>query len=345
MLEMPPGLAAVVAARLKTSTQAKAEIASILQPIETDLEAVTARIMEQLEHPVAKMVLYLITAGGKRLRPSLVLLSGFSGLRTQRRGALIDLAAAMELIHTATLIHDDIIDESATRRTQPTFHTRFGTERAVLMGDYLYSIAFTVLAGIKEPYLTSHVADVCQQLSRGELLEVESRYNLQLTEEEYLAIIRDKTASLIAACCHLGAWLSGAPSQVVEWMSEYGWNLGLAFQVTDDCLDLTGTPRMLGKAVQADLEKGALSLPILRLYQRIDRAQRAALFGPLTRRRIDRRAVAAIAKAAVASGAVEDARRTAASFAQQAVDAAEAVGNGAADALARLARYAVSRRT
>ena len=190
------------------------DLKEILEPLQDDLEQVTDRLMAALEHPVARMAAYLITAGGKRLRPALVLLAGRSGAYRRHRQALIQLAAAVELVHTATLIHDDIIDDADTRRTQPTFHTRFGTERAVLMGDYLYAAAFSILARLHQPSVTAYMAESCQQLSRGEILEVEHRYHVGLTEADYLEIVRDKTASLIAACCHVGASLAGMASSV-----------------------------------------------------------------------------------------------------------------------------------
>ena len=152
-----------------------------LAPVQAELQAVTDRMLEQLDEPVARKVVYLVTAGGKRLRPALVLLTGLSG-GTDNRDALIDAATAVELIHTATLIHDDIIDQSPKRRSQPSFHQRWGTERAVLMGDYLYATAFTLLARLSEPRVMRALADVCQQLSRGELREVEARYQQDLTE-------------------------------------------------------------------------------------------------------------------------------------------------------------------
>jgi len=122
------------------------DLKQILRPVDRDLSLVTEKIMSSLKDPVARTVMYLIAAGGKRLRPALILLAGHSGRYQQRHQGLVTLSAAMELIHTATLIHDDIIDRSGMRRRQPTFHTRFGTERAVLMGDYLYATAFKLLA-------------------------------------------------------------------------------------------------------------------------------------------------------------------------------------------------------
>ena len=317
---------------------------TILQPLDADLDRVTQRVLACLQHPVARMAVYLITAGGKRLRPVLVLLAGRSGHFKERQQALIDLAAATELIHTATLIHDDIIDGSMLRRQQPTFHTRFGTERAVLMGDYLYATAFSLLAGLEQSYVTHFMAEVCQQMSRGEFLEVDSRYNVNLTEAEYLQIVRDKTASLIAACCHLGASVAGAAPDTVKRLTDFGWNFGMAFQIMDDCLDLIGDQRTVGKTLRSDLEKGSLSLPVIYLAKSLSEHERKALFAPLQKRALDSGALNRIAKATRQSGAITEALQAAEGFVHQATEAVS-VRDGIVlrGTYQRLARYAIER--
>ena len=253
----------------------------ILRPIEPDLAQVTKRLLAYLRNPIARRAVYMITAGGKRLRPALVLLAGRSGDYAARRVALIELGVAVELIHTATLIHDDIIDGASLRRQQPTFHERFGTERAVLMGDYLYSLAFAILSKLGDPHVNADMAEVCRQLSRGELAEVENRYNIETTRAQYLQIIKDKTASLIAACCSLGASVAGAKPQTARRLGEFGWKFGLAFQIMDDCLDLIGQERLMGKTLRSDLDKGSLSLPVIYLAKSLPTRRRAELFAPL----------------------------------------------------------------
>ncbi len=316
-----------------------------LAPIQQALEDVTQRILTELNDPVARMVVYLITAGGKRLRPALVLLTGLSG-PSPHRPALIDAAAAIELIHTATLIHDDIIDQSPLRRSQPTFHARWGVERAVLMGDYLYATAFTMLARLEQPEVTRIMADVCRELSRGELREVEARYRLDLTEAEYLDIIRDKTASLIGGCCRCGALLGGVPEPLVERFTTFGVNFGLAFQVIDDCLDLVGDQARLGKSIHADLDKGALSLPVIYLARELSEDQCRRLFAPLRTQATDPKFLARVAKAAQAHGAVARAQERAQVFIREACAAIAPVPlDGLAKAYQQLAEYAVSRRS
>ena len=316
-----------------------------LEPVTDDLQRVAARILSALTDPIARKVVYLITAGGKRLRPALVLLVGSSG-PAPHRDALIETATAVELIHTATLIHDDIIDQSPLRRSQPAFHHRWGTERAVLMGDYLYATAFTLLARLERADVMRVMADVCQQLSRGELREVEARYRLDLTEEEYVEIIRDKTASLIGGCCQSGALLSGCGSALVTRFAEFGIHFGLAFQIIDDCLDLTGDQRQLGKSTLADLDKGALSLPIIYLTQALPVRERDRLFAPLRARAIDPAFLARVATEAQASGAITKAQERARVMIQTALAALRQTPmNGLTEAYQQLAEYAISRRS
>ena len=318
----------------------------ILHPVDDGLDRVTERLLARLQHPVARQVVYLITAGGKRLRPALVLLAGRSGpKRKPRQKALVELAAAVELIHTATLIHDDIIDGSILRRKQPTFHHRFGTERAVLMGDYLYATAFAAMAELDDSHVISYVAEVCQQMSRGEFLEVESRFNVQTTEAQYLQIVRDKTASLIAASCYLGAYVAGAKPQTLERLTQFGWNFGMAFQIMDDCLDLIGQERLVGKTLRSDLDKGSLSLPVIYLAGELPKATRERWFAPLRRRQALAPGVLSnVANAARESGAIDHALQTADRFLRQATQAvAERDGIVLAGTYRQLAQYAVER--
>jgi octaprenyl-diphosphate synthase len=316
-----------------------------LDPVRRDLEAVTERVLSQLADPIACMVVYLVTAGGKRLRPALVLLAGQSGPAPDR-SSLVETATAIELIHTATLIHDDIIDQSTLRRQQPTFHHRWGTERAVLMGDYLYATAFTLLARVPHGAVMQIMADVCQRLSRGELLEVEARFRLDLTEAEYLEIIREKTASLFGGCCRSGAVLGGFSAEQAERLGTFGELFGLAFQIVDDCLDLIGDQRQLGKSIHADLDKGALSLPMIYLAQQLSPQERRRLFAPLRTQANDPKFLARVAKAASESGAITKAQQRARAFVRSAQGAiAGAALNGLDETYHQLAEYAASRRS
>ncbi len=321
------------------------DLKEILEPIQADLDQVKERLTESLQTPVAKKAVYLIAAGGKQLRPALVLLSGRSGDYARTRESLMDLAVAAELIHTATLIHDDIIDQASVRRQQPTFHQRFGTERAVLMGDYLYSVAFARLARLRDPAVMEEMARVCEQLSVGEFQEVDSRFNIDLTEPQYLEIIRDKTASLIAICCRLGAHVAGATPAVVEQLGTFGLNFGLAFQIMDDCLDLMGDEEIVGKTLRSDLDKGSLSLPVIYLAQTLTEPQRRALFAPLAHQQPDQEFLTRVAALARESGAIPKALERARAFLQSATDAlTDPQGQpGCFETYLQLAHYALER--
>ncbi len=323
-----------------------------IAPIAEFLGDVDAYIAKNLEDPLAQRVVYLISAGGKRLRPALVLLSGSTGPNPNREG-LIAAAAALELIHTATLIHDDIIDVSELRRQQPTFHTLWGTERAVLTGDYLYATAFRMLADIQDTVVTQWVSQVCQRLSLGELREVEARCRLDLSEKEYFGIIRDKTASLIEACCRIGARLGGYEPSAVEAFGTFGDCFGLAFQIADDCLDLSGDTAELGKSILADLDKGILSLPILYLLEKIGDREKQELFASLEElqdgkpaaRILDEAVIRQVAVRAVEEGALSRAQQKAASLAQQAHEALATVASkDQLDRYRQLATYVIARR-
>jgi octaprenyl-diphosphate synthase len=315
-----------------------------LAPVNAGLDAVSNKILSELADPVARTVVYLIAAGGKRLRPALVLLAGASGPAPNAE-ALVELATAVELIHTATLIHDDIIDRSPLRRAQPTFHARWGTERAVLMGDYLHATAFTLVARLDSVVMQA-IADVCRQLCRGELREVEARFRLDLTEEEYLEIIGDKTASLIAGSCRCGAILSGCDASSVDSLAAFGITFGLAFQIIDDCLDLAGDAQQLGKSILTDLDKGCLSLPVIYLAEELRDRERARLFAPLRRGAADPAFLARVATAARRTGALDRARARAASILQDGLAAlSRSRLNGTRMLFQNLADYALSRQS
>ncbi len=334
-----------IAARARRASEAGTALDRALRPLKRDLTAVRQRMLAQLEDPVVRKVVYLVTAGGKRLRPALVFLAAQAGASPDR-AALIDTATAVELIHTATLIHDDIIDQSPLRRAQPTFHMRWGTERAVLMGDYLYATAFTLLARAGSTEVLRVMSDVCRQLCRGELREVEARYRLDLTEAEYFDIIRDKTASLISGCCRSGALLGGCAPEAVERLTQFGINFGLAFQIIDDCLDLTGDQRQLGKSILTDLDKGCLSLPIIYLTRRLRPRERGRLFAPLRTHATDPAFLARVARAAQETGAVDQARERAGALMTEAQELVDGLAlDGWQEAYQQLTAYAVLRRS
>ncbi|MGZ4120651.1 MAG: polyprenyl synthetase family protein [Actinomycetota bacterium] len=237
---------------------------SILElDIRADLERVESMLHEVVRSDqamVQEAAAYLIDAGGKRFRPMLTLLAGHAGDPTDPR--LVACGAAIELTHLATLYHDDVIDETNVRRGVPTVNVRYGNSVAVLTGDFLFARASGLAADLG-PYVSRRLADTIAELCEGQIMETESAGSLDVTSEHYLEVIRRKTASLIATSCHLGAWLAGAAPEVVSAVTTYGVALGMAFQLSDDILDVTGEQQESGKTPGTDLREGVLTLPAL----------------------------------------------------------------------------------
>jgi octaprenyl-diphosphate synthase len=200
---------------------------------------------------------------GKRLRPTLLLLSG------QACGSLAPahpvLAAVVEMIHTATLVHDDILDEALIRRHAATVNAEWGNEAAVLLGDYLFTHAFHLAASLESTRACRWIGRATNLVCEGEMQQVHNRGNFDLDEDAYFAIIRGKTAELTAVACRLGAAYAGAGDATVQALENYGRDLGVAFQIADDVLDIWGDERSTGKSLGTDLEKQKLTLPLIRL--------------------------------------------------------------------------------
>ncbi len=245
--------------------------------IEQDLLAVEAVMNEALqtdEPRVAGLLEELGQFHGKMLRPALVLLVARAlGPVTEDH---IRLGAALEMIHTATLIHDDMIDEGRTRRGQPTPHVRFGNTTAVLLGDYFYTHAFHIVACMHRPELMQRLSAVTNVICEGELHQMCARRDVALSEEEYNRIIHAKTAALCEVASAFGA--SNATHDQTQAAADYGKYCGMAFQIVDDCLDLSGDPQKVGKTLATDIECGRLTLPFIHMLAEIkDDAEREAL--------------------------------------------------------------------
>ena len=239
-------------------------IANELQQVEIEFER-QARSNVQV---IAYLGDYLRKSGGKRVRPALTILANYAVGGEGNRYNSIRMATVMEFLHTATLVHDDIIDKADTRRNRPTVNALYGNETAVLMGDWLYMSAFeTSLAERSLPILDILTA-VTRRMTEGELLQLTLLGRTDISEEEYFDVIARKTAYLFSACCEIGALLGGASPAQQTMMRDYGMNLGMAFQLIDDVLDFTSTEDVLGKPAGADLIEGKISLPLILLVQR-----------------------------------------------------------------------------
>ena len=232
--------------------------------VRTDLEKVEREIgLESVASVEAINYInqYLQTGGGKRLRPILVLLSG--KMLGDATPTLIRMAAVVEMIHTATLVHDDVIDLAKTRRGRPSVNVVWGNHTSVLAGDWLYMQAFQVAVRERNFPMLDLLINLTQMMVEGELLQLERIGKIAVTEADYIELIDRKTASLFAACARLGALSAGAAEAVEMQMGDYAWNLGIAFQLVDDILDFTSREKILGKPVGSDLREGKVTLPLI----------------------------------------------------------------------------------
>jgi heptaprenyl diphosphate synthase len=232
--------------------------------IADDLHTLDGFLQETLQDPVAEVqevITHLLKAGGKRLRPALVFLAARFGPLTKSR---LEVGAAVELIHMATLAHDDVIDEAVVRRGQPTVHARWNERIAILAGDYLFARAFSLLASTGDNRLVRLMAAVVQTLCEGEIDQnVAVRRGEVPDEAVYLERVGKKTASLIAESCRVGALVAGAEDGVADALWRFGYALGVSFQIIDDILDFTGDTLGFGKVPGGDLRSGVITLPVI----------------------------------------------------------------------------------
>ena len=249
-----------------------------IDPLDTAIQEVDAVIRRRLASEVAlidQISHYIINAGGKRIRPRLVLLFsealGFAG--PQRH----ELAAIVEFIHTATLLHDDVVDESAMRRGRATANAIFGNAASVLVGDFLYSRAFQMMVSVNNMRVLDVLADATNVIAEGEVLQLMNMHDADLAVQDYLRVIRFKTAKLFEASARLGAVLGGADSALEASCAGYGRALGTAFQLMDDVLDYEGKSEELGKNVGDDLREGKPTLPLLLAMERGSDSERALI--------------------------------------------------------------------
>ncbi|MGA3027086.1 MAG: polyprenyl synthetase family protein [Bryobacteraceae bacterium] len=236
----------------------------ILDLVQADLEQVERVIgLESVASVDAVTTIgrYLQTSGGKRLRPILVLLS--ARLVGEINDAAIRMAAVVEMIHTATLVHDDIIDTARTRRGRPSTNAIWGNHTCVLSGDWLYMQAFQIALRERNFHVLELLISLTQMMVEGELLQLERLRRIDISEADYMELVDRKTASLFSACARLGALTTGADEATETRLGEFAWNLGMAFQLVDDVLDFTSRESVLGKPVGNDLREGKVTLPLV----------------------------------------------------------------------------------
>ena len=316
---------------------------SITSLISADMDAVDLEIRAKLQSdvPLVKQVgEYIISAGGKRLRPALAVLfanaHGYQGKSHHTLGAIV------EFIHTATLLHDDVVDESSLRRGRKTANALFGNAASVLVGDFLYTRSFQMMVGLQNMRIMDILADATNVIAEGEVLQLLNMHDPDVSEERYLQVIRSKTAKLFEAATSLGAHIAGASEADIEAAAEYGRCLGTSFQLIDDVLDYSGNEADIGKNVGDDLREGKPTLPLIYLMQNGTEYQRQ-----LVRECIENGETGKfdeILEAITTSGALDYSRRQAEQACSQAI---QAIGrmpdNDFRAALIQLARFSVDR--
>jgi len=253
-----------------------------------DLAAVEAEIRREIASPVGliqEMGGYIAGAGGKRLRPILLLLA--SRLAGYRGPRAVRLACGVELLHTATLIHDDVVDQAPLRRGQPSANAQWGDDASVLVGDHLYSKSFALLVRDNDRAIMETLARATVSMTEAEVYQLQLKRSGLTSEADYVRIITKKTASFMSACCRIGALLGGVEPSQLDALTQYGLDIGIAFQMSDDSLDFVADERRLGKAIAADLREGKRTLPLIAMLERIGPPESEHVSALLRRRTLE----------------------------------------------------------
>jgi len=306
------------------------------------LEADIAHHLQSPHVPIAEMGAYLGLSRGKRLRPSLLLLVakmlGYEGSDDVHYGSVY------ELIHTASLIHDDIVDQALLRRSRGSLNARFGSEMAVLMGDYVFTLALSLANRYGEGPILTLISDTTVKLVEGELLQKHHKWDLNLPRETHIEILRCKTAYLFAACAQTPALMVSASVERRQALVDFGMNMGLAFQVVDDCLDFKSDEATLGKPVCSDLKEGKITLPLLLLMERGTSEDRAFLEAVVAAKRFDPDTLQEVVSRARRRGTIRSAEECAGEYCALASDALAKLPSGAIrDILERLPDFVLKR--
>jgi octaprenyl-diphosphate synthase len=310
-----------------------------------DLRAIEEEIARAIDSPVAliqKMGEYIAGAGGKRLRPILLLLAarlaGYDGIRGIRLGCVV------ELLHTATLIHDDVVDQAPLRRGRPSANAQWGDDASVLVGDHLYSKSFAMLVHDNDRRVMETLARATVSMTEAEVLQLELKRSGVTTEADYLRIITQKTASFMSACCRIGALLGRLEGEQLESLTRYGLDIGIAFQISDDALDFVADQDRLGKAIGADLREGKRTLPLIAALERTSADERARVRGMLETRSLGAEQVEDVRRLVMRHDGVEYALARAHEYAAAAkADLTPFAPSEERDTLALVAEFVVDR--
>ena len=338
---------AISAIQLPTSTEISGKelhggvpafklIASQLDQVK---KLVTKQLVEMAQTAEVNQLLEYVNArSGKMLRPGLVLLAGASCGRITSEH--IRVAAVIEMIHNATLLHDDVIDEGQTRRGLPTVNNLWGNQSAVLLGDFLLGRVLKMCANL-EPWIARVIAADAVRVCEGELRQVAQRQNWQLSETQYLEIITEKSAALFSCCCYLGGLLARASKSAAQSLSDFGLNAGIAFQITDDLLDIIGDESKTGKTLGSDVDKNKPTLAVIHFLKTAQETEQARIKSELTAGRAGKKALAEMLNR---SGSLEYAHGRAQEFAAKAIQALAGLKNSEPkDALIKTAAFMADR--
>lgn len=279
---------------------------SLFASVQNELISVETQLNMFIQSPVsviADVGHHLVQAGGKRLRPALYLLCAKNGGRTPSPPELLPMAVAIEMVHMATLVHDDVIDNAAIRRGLPTANTCWGNRLAVLSGDYLFAKAFWLVASKANNTMLQVLTEVIESMCEGEILQSQECFQVELAEDNYLQRTAKKTADFIAASCRLGGLSAGLAAADIEALAQYGHAIGMAYQITDDILDVIASSQQIGKPVGNDLRQGILTLPVIYALQ--NSAQRRDLAMLITARDMSEPNLAAALGLVKASNAID----------------------------------------
>jgi octaprenyl-diphosphate synthase len=317
------------------------DAAILFSTIEQELSQVRSFMVREATASIKSvnaLVEHVTAKSGKMLRSGLLLLSGKAcgGIKQEH----IEVGGIVELVHTATLLHDDVLDSATNRRGAETVNLLWGNECAVLLGDFLLSRAFVVGSRLAEPRVGQVISETAVQICRGELRQNLERRNWELSREEYYEIIRDKTAALFGSCCYLGGLVSGADENQLERLSEFGLNVGMAFQLTDDLMDIISDENSMGKTAGKDFLQGKLTLPVIHCLDGARKNDRADLIEKISGES-GRKVLHEILEG---SGSIDCTRAEAERFADKAVLCLKNIGDGEVKrALVETAKFSASR--
>ena len=331
--------------RAKLVNNTALDLTHIFEPIREDLERVDAEFGRHVQSQVElipRIGKYIQTSGGKRVRPAVLLMAArLCGYRGDRA---VLYASVVEFVHTATLVHDDIIDDSHMRRGRLAVHSQWGNDVTVLLGDYLYIKSMALALTHDELDIIRLLCDVTLRMIEGELYQLTKNGDPDLTEEEHFEIIRRKTAYLFSGCARIGGMLAKGSPERVAALSEYGFKMGVAFQLVDDLLDLTGSVERLGKPVGSDLREGKITLPVITLLKKADVTTGDLIRAVVRDRELPRERWEAISRKLVEHHAIEDAYARAVTFVEEAKQALQVFPpSPERDALMALPDYVLTR--